>query len=521
MAIVCAVLTVSAGFWLTSARANGQVTPQVGGTANSTESMQDLRKVADAGDADAMFNIGCLYANGEGVAQDDQQAMTWYRKAAALGNADAMYNIGVSYNDGNGVAQDYQEAMVWYLKAADAGNLGVMNNVGLLYANGQGVAQDYGQAMTCYRKAADAGDAVAMYNIGLLYANGQGVAQDYPQAMDWFSKAANAGDAKAMYGIGFLYANGQGVARDQKQAMAWYQKAANAGNEDAKKCLVEVPAQNSTASPIDKIKWTVGPAHIRMGAVGQLYLPTGYRFADSQQAALFETAIQNPHDSSEIGVIVPPAEAFTDPNTAWYVMLTYKDVGHVDDSEKDNLDDTTAGEILDSIRTATDKANLERTSKGWAPLKIVGWDQRPFYDLVTHDLTWAIRGSCASSGGAGDVTNYQSIILGRSGCISVTLAIPPSALTATVPDFQLLVKRISFAPGQTYEDFQPGDRVSNYGLTALITGGTAVAVAKGWPVAILFAKKLILAIGAVLAAAVAKIKSVFKRKSSQQTVGAQ
>jgi uncharacterized membrane-anchored protein len=432
-----------------------------------------------------------------------------------------MYNVGVSYNDGRGVAQDCRVAMAWYLKAVDAGNLGAMNNIGLLYANGQGVAQDYAQAMICYRKTADAGDSVAMYNIGLLYANGQGVSQDYSQAMTWFSKAANAGDANAMYGVGVLYANGQGVARDDQQALVWYRKAANAGNQDAKKCLDELTVQDNSASPIDKISWTVGPAHIRVGTFGQLDLPSGYRFADSQQAALFETATQNPHDPNEIGVIVPPAGASTDPNTFWYVMLTYKDVGHVDDSEKDNLDDTTAGQILDAIRTATDKDNLERSRKGWAPLKIAGWDQRPFYDPVTHDLAWAIRASCALPGGNGDVTNYENIILGRSGFIGATLAIPPVALTAAVPNFQMLVKQISFAPGQTYEDFQPGDKVSNYGLTALITGGTAVAIAKGWPVAILFAKKLILAIGAIFAAAVAKIKSVFKRKSSQQTVAAQ
>jgi TPR repeat protein len=523
MTIVWAVLVVCAGVMLPSAQANGQTTSttDVSGTASAPETIQDLRNAADAGNADAMFNIGCRYANGEGVAQDDQQAMTWYLKSAALGNSDAMYNVGVSYNDGRGVAQDCRVAMAWYLKAVDAGNLGAMNNIGLLYANGQGVAQDYAQAMICYRKTADAGDSVAMYNIGLLYANGQGVSQDYSQAMTWFSKAANAGDANAMYGVGVLYANGQGVARDDQQALVWYRKAANAGNQDAKKCLDELTVQDNSASPIDKISWTVGPAHIRVGTFGQLDLPSGYRFADSQQAALFETATQNPHDPNEIGVIVPPAGASTDPNTFWYVMLTYKDVGHVDDSEKDNLDDTTAGQILDAIRTATDKDNLERSRKGWAPLKIAGWDQRPFYDPVTHDLAWAIRASCALPGGNGDVTNYENIILGRSGFIGATLAIPPVALTAAVPNFQMLVKQISFAPGQTYEDFQPGDKVSNYGLTALITGGTAVAIAKGWPVAILFAKKLILAIGAIFAAAVAKIKSVFKRKSSQQTVAAQ
>jgi uncharacterized membrane-anchored protein len=450
MVIVWAVFAIGAGICSVSARANGQATSQTytGGTANAPETMQDLRNAADAGNADAMFNIGYLYDTGQGI------------------------------------AQDYQQAMTWYLKAASLGNIAAMNNIGVLYASGRGVIQDYTQAMTWYLKAADGGDTAAMFHIGLLYATGQGVSRNY------------------------------------EQALAWCRKAADAGNEDAKKCLDEITAQENAASPLDKINWTVGPAHIRVGKVGQLDLPTGYRFADSQQAILFETATQNPHDPDEIGVIVPPAEAFTDPNTAWYVMLTYKDVGHVDDGEKDNLDDTTAGEILDAIRAATDKANLERSRKGWAPLKIAGWDQRPFYDPLTHDLTWAIRGSCTSPDGNGDVTNYQSIILGRSGCVDATLAIPPAALTATVPDFQMLVKRISFVPGQTYEDFQAGDRVSNYGLTALITGGTAVAIAKGWPVAIVFAKKLILAIGAIFAAAVAKVKSLFRRKSSQQTVAA-
>nr|WP_304302254.1 hypothetical protein [Chromatium okenii] len=41
------------------------------------------------------------YANGDGVAQDEAQAVVWYRKAAEQGDTDAQYNIGVMYTNGS------------------------------------------------------------------------------------------------------------------------------------------------------------------------------------------------------------------------------------------------------------------------------------------------------------------------------------------------------------------------------------------------------------------------------------
>jgi uncharacterized protein len=48
-----------------------------------------FHKAADAGDAEAMTKIGFSYEQGYGVAQDQEQAVTWYRKAAALGEENA------------------------------------------------------------------------------------------------------------------------------------------------------------------------------------------------------------------------------------------------------------------------------------------------------------------------------------------------------------------------------------------------------------------------------------------------
>ena len=53
--------------------------------------------LAEQGDADAQYNLGVMYDNGEGVTQDDAEAVKWYRRAAEQGNAFAQHNLGVMY----------------------------------------------------------------------------------------------------------------------------------------------------------------------------------------------------------------------------------------------------------------------------------------------------------------------------------------------------------------------------------------------------------------------------------------
>ncbi len=69
-----------------------------------------------------MTNLGALYHDGRGVAQDYAKAREWYEKAAAKDDADAMFNLGLLYDNGQGVAQDYAKARAWYQKAAAKGH---------------------------------------------------------------------------------------------------------------------------------------------------------------------------------------------------------------------------------------------------------------------------------------------------------------------------------------------------------------------------------------------------------------
>ena len=72
---------------------------------------------AEQGHADAQNNLGGSCATGEGVPQDDDEAVVWFRQAAEQGHAGAQFNLGVSYATGNGVPQDNVEALMWHILA--------------------------------------------------------------------------------------------------------------------------------------------------------------------------------------------------------------------------------------------------------------------------------------------------------------------------------------------------------------------------------------------------------------------
>ena len=79
----------------------------------SAQSIAELKKMANNGDAEAQTNLGILYDFGQGVPQNYEQAALWYRKAADQGEAKAQNNLGILYELGQGVPQNYAEAYFW------------------------------------------------------------------------------------------------------------------------------------------------------------------------------------------------------------------------------------------------------------------------------------------------------------------------------------------------------------------------------------------------------------------------
>ena len=127
----------------------------------TAEAVKECRRAAEQGDAAAQSNLGLMYDEGRGVAQDYTEALKWYRRAADQGNATAQYNLGAMYEEGQGVPQDDTEAVKWFRRAADQGDADAQYNLGLMYDKGRGVSQDDAEALKWYRRAADQGNADA------------------------------------------------------------------------------------------------------------------------------------------------------------------------------------------------------------------------------------------------------------------------------------------------------------------------------------------------------------------------
>jgi len=77
--------------------------------------------LAEEGHVLAQTLVGSMYAYGEGVERDDEQAFKWLSRAANKGSAQAQYNLGILYENGFGTDTDRVLARKWFKAAADQG----------------------------------------------------------------------------------------------------------------------------------------------------------------------------------------------------------------------------------------------------------------------------------------------------------------------------------------------------------------------------------------------------------------
>jgi uncharacterized membrane-anchored protein len=255
-------------------------------------------------------------------------------------------------------------------------------------------------------------------------------------------------------------------------------------------------AQSTNKSKIDVLK---GPATAKLESIAQINVPAGFNFLDGKTTRALMKASGEPTSGRELGLLMPT-------NEHWSVIFEFDDVGYVKDDEKDKLD---ADKLLKAIKEGTARANQERERMGSPPLEIVGWEQPPQYDAVTHNLEWAVRATSAGR----QILNYNTRLLGRKGVMEVVLIVEPDKLPTTLPTFKNLLAGHSFQSGQNYAEYRSGDKIAKYGLAALVVGGAAVGAAKlGFFSALLpFVKKLWVVIVAAIVAVANACKRMFSR----------
>lgn len=68
-----------------------------------------------------MMMLGDLLYKGDGIQQDYAKAMGLYKLAAAKNNPVAVWNVGIMYKNGQGVKPNYVIALQWLADAASKG----------------------------------------------------------------------------------------------------------------------------------------------------------------------------------------------------------------------------------------------------------------------------------------------------------------------------------------------------------------------------------------------------------------
>ena len=131
------------------------------GSAGEQRTLDELRVLAEKGDAAAQTTLGLRYMLGDGVPQDDAEAVRWFRLAAEQEHADAQMGLAGAYQEGRDVPQDNAEALRWGRLAANQDDEilpGELFGLGLNYENGTfGLPQNDAEAARSYRLAAERG----------------------------------------------------------------------------------------------------------------------------------------------------------------------------------------------------------------------------------------------------------------------------------------------------------------------------------------------------------------------------
>ena len=127
------------------------------GQARERQLEQQLLEQAEQGDAQAQYEVGRRFWNGDGVDQDHKQAADWFDRAARQGLAAAQCALGLCYERGDGVEQDMWQAAAWYQWAAQQDDAEAQLRLSECYEKGQGVPKDKEKAAEWLYKAAQHG----------------------------------------------------------------------------------------------------------------------------------------------------------------------------------------------------------------------------------------------------------------------------------------------------------------------------------------------------------------------------
>ncbi len=212
--------------WLARIAEAGDVSAwaELGRRSEGAERLGALQKGAEAGDAEALFELSDTWQYGRGgVEKDEAKFIDYAQRAAAAGSAKAMSQLGFFYNYSK---KDDVSALKWYRMAVAAGDKKQRMVLAALLRG----AKENAAAETLYRELAEEGDAAAQLRLGMwLFEQGR---ED--EGIVWMRKVADGPPTTEQTLVAARVRSYDEEEKAEPGTIPWLERRARRGDADAR-----------------------------------------------------------------------------------------------------------------------------------------------------------------------------------------------------------------------------------------------------------------------------------------------
>ena len=170
-------------------------------TGERKSAVSSLQYAADHGHGVALWQLGRMYAEGDGVARNDHRAFEYFRKFA-----DSYADDNPAMPRSRFVANAFVAIGQYYLEGIPGSPV---------------VASPELARRMFYHAASYFGDPEAQYQLATLYVDGNGVGRDPKRAVPWLVLAANKGHYKSQALLGRILFRGEHGGRQPASGLMW------------------------------------------------------------------------------------------------------------------------------------------------------------------------------------------------------------------------------------------------------------------------------------------------------------
>jgi uncharacterized membrane-anchored protein len=243
--------------------------------------------------------------------------------------------------------------------------------------------------------------------------------------------------------------------------------AANAVNATSAPNLASAASASAASSApgtpaLPNLNWKIGPREITLLDQATVKIPQDFAYLEQDDARQLLRKLGNPNADDVIGL-------FTGPGGNWLFVVRFNKSGFIKDGEEPEWN---PDELLDALKKNIGQTNAIRKKNGVNETEIVGWIEKPNYDVKRHRLIWGVS---SRDKGAKD-SDFQSVnfnvyTLGKEGYFNFNLVTDLAQLEQNKKYASMLASSIVFKDGKKYRDFKKGtDKLSTYTVTGLVAG---------------------------------------------------